>query len=648
MDEPVRILFVDATSAGEENAQRLADIDERFDVRHREHATAALDCVRDSPLDCVVSDYELPGTDGIELLRSIRDVDSYVPFVLFPSDGNESIASETFAAGGTGYLMRGDGQYETLATRIEQLVRTTPQPTDPPSESEYHTLVELSPVPMFVVDRQFEVLYANPSAGEYIGDGDPEQLLGKKATRFVPPDDRDASLDRLEAVFETREPVEVREYRYLTLDSETRYAVGTIVPVTFEGTSAAQIVLEDITEQKQREQRLERRREQIERLHDVGVKLAGCESPQAVYEQTTEAAEDILSMDMCLIGVVEDGRLTVGASSTEIGEEDYHEPPVDSKEAGIAGKSYRRNESYLIKDITEFPDANPVQDYQSCIMTPIGNYGTFQAVSYEEAAFDETDMELVEILVGHANEALTRIEHEQTLREQRDQLTRENERLDEFASIVSHDLRNPLNVVKGRLKHVQEQLDNEHIDIALQSANRMDTLISDLLTLARQGQEVSEYDAVGLADLVESCWDNVDTKTATLVVETDAVIRADVSRCQELLENLVRNAIEHGTTDEDRTHHIDTKSDSGTDLTITIGDLPEKNGFYVQDNGPGIPPDVRNEIFQSGFTTSDDGTGFGLAIVNRIVQAHGWEIAVAESPSGGARFEITDVDIEWE
>ena len=96
----------------------------------------------------------------------------------------------------------------------------------------------------------------------------------------------------------------------------------------------------------------------------------------------------------------------------------------------------------------------------------------------------------------------------------------------------------------------------------------------------------------------------------------------------QALENLFRNAIEHG----------------GESVTVTIGVLDDKRGFYVADDGPGIPEAEREDVFDSGYTTSNDGTGFGLAIVSRICAAHGWDITATESESGGARIEITGVE----
>ncbi|MFC7137933.1 sensor histidine kinase [Halobaculum litoreum] len=92
------------------------------------------------------------------------------------------------------------------------------------------------------------------------------------------------------------------------------------------------------------------------------------------------------------------------------------------------------------------------------------------------------------------------------------------------------------------------------------------------------------------------------------------------------MENLLRNAVDHG----------------GDGVTVTVGDCD--GGFFLEDDGPGIDTVEGGDVFEAGISTANGGTGFGLAIVSRIVDAHGWSVDVTESESGGARFEITDAD----
>ena len=207
--------------------------------------------------------------------------------------------------------------------------------------------------------------------------------------------------------------------------------------------------------------------------------------------------------------------------------------------------------------------------------------------------------------------------------ERRRKLERQNERLDKFAKIVSHDLRNPLNVAEGRLQLAREECDSDHLDALENAHERMSTLVDDLITIARAGESLIDVERVELADVVETSWQNVETASVTLVSQTACSMKADEGQLHQVLENLLRNGIEHGKAD-----------------TIIVGDLDDKSGFFVEDNGTGIPEDDRNDVFEWGYTTGTDGTGFGLAIVQEIVEAHDWEITVGESETGGARFEI--------
>ena len=210
------------------------------------------------------------------------------------------------------------------------------------------------------------------------------------------------------------------------------------------------------------------------------------------------------------------------------------------------------------------------------------------------------------------------------------ELRRKNERLEEFASMVSHDLRNPLNVASGHLELARDADPgddlHEHLDGVRRAHERMDRLIEDLLTLAREGRVTEDLESVALAAFAEQCWQNVDTRNATLRTETDAVVLAAERRLPQLFENLFRNAVEYG----------------GGTVTVTVGSLPD--GFYVEDDGPGIPAADRDRVFESGFSTSTEGNGYGLSIVEDIVDEHGWTVRVTTGEAGGARFELSGVE----
>ena len=258
----------------------------------------------------------------------------------------------------------------------------------------------------------------------------------------------------------------------------------------------------------------------------------------------------------------------------------------------------------------------------------------------------------------------------------RRRLEQQRERLDEFASVVSHDLRNPMSVAVGNIELAREfegESADERLDRAMEALDRMDALISDLLSLAREGRSVESTAEADLRTVVDHAWSTVGAAAdATLVVDdTLPSIDCDRNRLRQALENLFRNAIEHGgagdpdavcstteaadpgdgvspgtfeRTDDNRTDAtVEHGTGADTSVCVHVGRTP--NGFYVADDGPGIDPEERDEVFEAGHTTAENGTGFGLAIVERIAEAHGWSVSAAESRTGGARFEFTDVDV---
>ncbi|GAB3687272.1 hypothetical protein GCM10028857_20190 [Salinarchaeum chitinilyticum] len=239
--------------------------------------------------------------------------------------------------------------------------------------------------------------------------------------------------------------------------------------------------------------------------------------------------------------------------------------------------------------------------------------------------------------------------------------------LETVASAISHDLRNPLDVATARLEAARESDDlqaaEEHLEHVSRAHDRMERLIDDVLTLAGTAGAVDPSEEVDLGAVAEAAWSTVDTDDASLVGPADCPpIVADEGRLRRLLENLFRNAVEHGSTSprspvphEDAVEHGAERGDSdrsasgsddGSDgLTVTVrrldDDAPE--GFAVADDGVGIPIDRTESVFEPGVSSEDHGTGLGLAIVERIVARHGWSIAVADCGDGGARFEITGV-----
>lgn len=214
------------------------------------------------------------------------------------------------------------------------------------------------------------------------------------------------------------------------------------------------------------------------------------------------------------------------------------------------------------------------------------------------------------------------------------ELAHQNRRLERFTGVVSHDLRSPLSATVGWIEMAKTECDSAYLGEATAGLTRMGTIIEHTLELARQGRAVALFEPVDVRSLVTDCWrmtttDEAGTTMADgegLTIHGEATIRGDPDRLRQLFENLFRNCLEH----------------AGPHVSVTIGTLGT-DGIYVEDDGPGIPAASREVLFEPGYTTTSGGTGFGLAIVAEIVDAHGWSIRVTEGETGGARFELTGI-----
>ena len=218
------------------------------------------------------------------------------------------------------------------------------------------------------------------------------------------------------------------------------------------------------------------------------------------------------------------------------------------------------------------------------------------------------------------------IAHTIARNDRRTALRRQAEQLEQFSAVVSHDLRNPLNVISGYLSLSEDELSPSRYDAMSGAVDRMETLIDDLLMLARRGEAIGETEPVPIEAVAEEAWGSVRAPDATLTIADEVGrVEADPSRLRQALENLFRNAIDHG----------------GPEVSIEVGPLTADGGvggMYVADDGPGIPVELADTVFDSGVSSADS-SGIGLAIVDRIVEAHEWDIEARNDD--GAVFELT-------
>lgn len=412
-------------------------------------------------------------------------------------------------------------------------------------------------------------------------------------------------------------------------------------------TTNAAIALDRIDNRREQEARVET----LTELNEEAARLFRAETPEEICEIVLETARDALGYPNTVVRLLDEERdLLAPVAITERAREELGERPDYPVGEGTAGRVFAAQEPMLLDDAGLIDDDYSRKDGRAAIYIPIGEYGTISISDTTPGKFDDSDAELAQLLAAVAEAAIYRIQ-------QRETVERQNDRLDEFTSVISHDLRNPLSVATGRLELLRQDCDSEHLAAIDTSLERMETLTDELLSLAREGEAATDHEPVDLGSIVSECWKNVETDEGTVLVDIDRSVRANRSRLKQVFENLFRNSVEHGSTGSDsqsRQNSVErgstgrrTQSDNGakhdgSGVTVTVGEL--EDGFYIEDDGPGVPEAERDDVFRAGYSTSAEGIGFGLSIIERIVDEHGWTIRVTDGSEGGARFEITGVE----
>jgi PAS domain S-box-containing protein len=692
--------------------------DDRFSVETANSAREGLDRLEEKRFDCVVSDYEMPGKNGIEFLESVRTDAPNLPFVLYTGKGSEEVASDAISAGVTDYLQKetGTDQYTVLANRVANAVEhARSRELVQRSQQRLRDVIDTLPHALFVVDVDGHYLLANEAlasfhgrtvedmegthVSEVLGSSAAEQFIGD--VRSVLEADSARRFDTVELqdpdghrhIFESR----VRPYDFG--ETETRTVLGIAL---------------DVTEREQREQELRRKERRYQAVFNDPNILVGLIDTDGTVVDINETAMEYVDASLEEIRGTpfgetpwfdhsEDARAAVDEWIERAAEGEYVEfettlvrpsgeeytiegvfRPVTTDEGEVVSllisdrdvterkkreRELERYEAYLEEstDIITVLDEDGTIEYESPSATRILGYEPGELVGQDAFDFVHPDdrAELFETfsdLVARPGETVTaeyrfrtaedewcwlevrgtnQLQHEAiggivtnnrdiTDRKERERaLQRERDRLEEFAGVVSHDLRNPLRVAEGRVELLREECESDHLQQIDQALDRMSSIIDDVLSLAKEGRDIRRLDPVDLRESVPTAWDLVSEGTeATLSGEWEGgspVVEADPDRLRQLLENLFRNAIDHG----------------GSAVEVRVETTA--SGFAIEDDGPGIPLEDRSTVFDVGHSSTQGGTGFGLSIVEQVAEAHGWDVSVTESDTGGARFEFTGV-----
>jgi PAS domain S-box-containing protein len=547
--------------------------------------SAALDRLDGGEFDCVVSDYDMPGTDGLELFETIHSEHHRLPFVLYTGKGSEEIASQALNAGVTGYFQKGGPeQLRRLANRVDQAVdeHRTREIAD-----RYSTVIDALGYPVYVVDETGVFRFVNDPFAALTG-YDREEIVGSKPGLIKDDDAVEEAEDRLGRVLSSSGPdVERFSVDIVPREGEPIPCRDHMAALPYEGEcfEGSVGILRDVSDERERREELETKTRALDEA-PVGITITDPDLPDNPMIYVNDRFVEMTGYDRDdAVGV--NCRFLQG-ENTDPEPVDRLREAIDAEEpASVELLNYRKDGTPFWNRVS----VAPIRDDGGSVSEWVGFQEDITAFKEREAA-----------------------------------LERQNERLDAFAGIVSHDLRNPLNVAQGHVDLAREVADDAaHLDAAADALDRIETIVEHTLTLAREGESVGDPEPVAIAEVAADSWGSVDTGSASLSVESEGSVMADPDRLRNLFENLVRNSVEH----------------VGDGVRIRVGDVSD--GFFVEDDGPGIPESVRDALFEPGESGVSGNTGFGLAIVQEIATAHGWTVEAVDAADGGARFEVRGV-----
>lgn len=537
---------------------------------------AVLNEVDERNYDCIVSDFDMPGLDGLELLSTLRDDGVDLPFVLFTGKGSEEIASQAITAGVDEYLQKGGPEeYPVLANKIENLVEKYWAETQ---VQRGFLAIESAEEGIGIIDEDGVYQYMNEAyAGVY--NRDRADLVGEHWDVLYPPTETERFHDEILPELET-----------------TGTWRGISTGVTKQGDPVPErLVLTQM---------------------DSGGHVCIVQEIDQTDELEAELALKNRALDAAGLGVV----------ITDATQEDnpiiYLNEGFEELTGYDEDEVLGRNCRFLQGEDTD-PDTvaaiREAVDAGESISTDILNYNVdgdpFWNLLEIFPLADDTGT--VTNFVGFQREVTDRRAYKEDIESQLDWLG-------EFGNVLSHDLNTPISVIQGNLELAQELDDTDRLDDAIDATDRLEALVDDLANVMQQGDLVTDVESVELRDVFRS-WDAFETEPASFAVLSSKPILADKHALVRLADNLVKNTVEH----------------AGEETEMRVGTLPD--GFYYEDDGPGIPKSERDDVFKPGFTTKEDGTGFGMVSIKQIALAHGWEVTIDESESGGARFEFTGI-----
>lgn len=497
---------------------------------------------------------------------------------------------------------------------VEVTARRTAETRLQDSEERYRRLVEHSP-DAIMVHSDGIIVFANMQAASLLGATDPDDLIGMPAVDLVHPDSRESVATRMREE-EAGTSVGLLQERFIRRDGSTVDVEVAGIPFRYNGKPAGQIVARDISQRVQIERRLHDTEEKFQTLVEHIPAILYIDHP-GISDETIYISPQIEH----ILGI---------SAQAWMHDDDLWETHLHPDDRDAAVGAYRSGVAAGEPFSSDYRLVTPKGTFwirdDAVVLTESDGLTIVQGVM-----FDITEQKLAEAAL---------IATGQREREAGDRLRELDSMKNTFLAAVSHELRSPLTAVLGlALTLEQQDLDaDDRADLVhrlASNARKLDRLLTDLLDLDRlsRGAVALSLHQTDIGALVQRTVELTDVlHPRHVTVEAPSIfIAVDGAKVERIVENLLVNTTRHAGHDARVWVRVEGRSDGAE--------------IVVEDDGPGIPPDIREAIFEpfrQGPTNSahSPGTGIGLSLVREFSTLHRGKAWAEEREGGGASFHV--------
>lgn len=695
----MKILFIDdEPTVLEQGKIFLEKMNDRLDVKTAPSAEEGLELLDKKDYDAIIADYQMPKMNGLELLKVVREErESSIPFIVFTGKGREDVAMEALNLGVDRYLQKGGSpksQYSILAQAVAQEIKHQEAEWEKAEiEEKLTSLVEGSEDPIYIVDENCRIVFANEAEKEKTG-LKREEIIGSKFRKSHPEKDAIKFEKKVEKALETGEP-QKQEIKH---ETSRKYYSRTLSPIEDPRTgkiNRVAVVSKDITKTKRKEETLNtlvltmhhiafvldedgRYREIFispdseSLLYKSKDDLLGKKIPEIFPEEKSEEFMNFIE-EVLKTGDVQEIEYELEVKEG-IKKFEMRGAPLERKIEGkrtIAGvarditewKETKKKYKTLFNELSdalflestdgEILDVNKAAcetfgyDYEELTNMNVGDLVPGEAPAFLPGKIDKATREGKPLETVNKRKDGTPIpvelrgriiefeEEERMLVSVRDISERKKaqERKNFLHSLLRHDVRNKNQVVQGYLELLEEtdlsQKQEELVKKAKRGSKEGSNIIEKVRTLHKIGGE-EEIEEVNVGTKIK----NAIKRNESLASEKEKEIECegvDVkvrggTLLEELFSNLIENAIIHADCEK---------------IRISCQKTQNKCIVTVEDDGKGVPDEVKEKIFNRGFKDDEEGSsGLGTYLVKKIAESYGGNVEVKDSELGGARFDV--------